>query len=83
MSRTQYRDKLLAFLETIRRPGTSGLIGDDDLLVASGLIDSLAVVEIIAWLESEAGVDFSETGVQPEQLRTVSSILELIERSGR
>lgn len=83
MSHPPYRDRLLAFLETIRRPGTSGRVGDDDPLVASGLIDSLAVVEIIAWLESEAGVDFSETGVQPEQLRTVRSILDLIERNGR
>lgn len=81
MTREERRDQLLAFLETIRRPGTelAGL-GDQDHLVRFGLIDSLALLEIIAFLEEEWGVDFATTGVDPGQLTTVATILDLVER---
>jgi acyl carrier protein len=84
MTRDQHRAQLLAFLDTIRRPGKRvDQLGDRDPLVTSGLIDSLAVLELIIYLETRVGLDFSQTGVQPENLRTVSAILDLIDRHGR
>jgi acyl carrier protein len=83
MDRAAERARLRAFLEAIRRPDAKGdQWRDDDPLVTSGLIDSLAVLEIISYLESEAGIDFSATGVEPENLRSVNAILDLIERRG-
>lgn len=80
MSRAEYKRKLLAFLETIRRPDI-GLeeVGEGDGLVTSGLIDSLALLEIITFLETEFGIDFSATGVDPDQLASIADILDLIE----
>jgi acyl carrier protein len=77
--RTEARTAIVDFLEAIRRPEQplSG-IGDDDGLVDSGLIDSLAVLEIVAFLESEFGLSFRDTGVDPSRLASVNSILDLI-----
>jgi acyl carrier protein len=78
------RERLLAFLEGIRRPDKPiSSIRDDDNLVAAGLIDSLAVLEIVMFLETEFSVDFSATGVDPTRLMSIPSILDVIERHGR
>ena len=78
------RGRLLAFLEGIRRPDKPiSSIRDDDNLVAAGLIDSLAVLEIVMFLETEFSVDFSATGVDPTRLMSIPSILDVIERHGR
>jgi acyl carrier protein len=84
MSRAENRARLLRFLETIRRPdhGLSD-IGEEENLVQSGLIDSLALLEIVSFLEAEFGIDFAATGLDPARLTTIPSILDLIEtRSG-
>ena len=78
------RAAILAFLETIRRPEQPlDGIGDDDHLVQSGLIDSLAMLEIVAFLEHEFGLNFRESGVDPERLASINRILELVAELGR
>lgn len=78
------RDGLLAFLRTIQKPDRplEG-IAETDSLVEAGLIDSLALLEIIVFLEATHGIDFVATGLEPEQLTSVSGILTLIERATR
>lgn len=58
-------------------------MAETESLVEAGLIDSLALLEIVAYLESAYGIDFAATGVEPEQLATVHGILELIEQAAR
>jgi acyl carrier protein len=58
-------------------------VADDTSLVASGLIDSLAVLEIVAYVEATYGIDFAERGVDAEQLFTVRGILDLIDSAAR
>lgn len=83
MSRDDNRKRLLNFLDTIRRPDRPlDHLRDDEPLVASGLIDSLATLELIMYLESQVGLRFAESGIQPESLRSVAAILDLIERNG-
>ena len=80
MSRTQYSEKLVDFLGTIRKPDAPlGALSESSSLVSAGLIDSLAILEIIVFLETEFGIDFSEAGVDPDQLTSISGILDLIE----
>jgi acyl carrier protein len=84
MDTSTHREKLIQFLNTIKRPDIPmDRIQDDDGLVKSGLIDSLAMLEIIAFLETEYGIDFSETGIDPVQLESIHAILNLIEKSAR
>jgi acyl carrier protein len=83
MSRETHKQKLIAFLETIRRPDVPlHAVDEGDRLVSSGLIDSLALLEIIGFLESDFGIDFSTTGVDPDQLGSIAEILDLIEQRG-
>ncbi len=75
------REKIIRFLKTITRPDAPvDRIDDRDGLIKSGLIDSLAMLEIIGFLESEFRIDFSETGVNPTEMESIQKILDLIEK---
>ena len=79
--REQHRRDLIEFLRTIQRPDYPlTAIDEESGLVESGLIDSLALLQIVTYLEETYGVDFNERGIDPEDLRSVNSILELIAR---
>lgn len=72
---------LIGFLRTIQRPDFPLQEIDGDLsLVESGLIDSLALLQIITYLEQTYGIDFREKGIDPGELRSVNAILEFIAR---
>ena len=80
-TREQRLEGLKAFLRTIQKPNLPiDRLGEEDSLVASGLIDSLAMLQIVLYLESTYGIDFSTIGVDPERLRSMGSILDLIEQ---
>ena len=79
--REQRKSDLLRFLRTIQKAGLPvESLGERDRLVASGLIDSLAILQIVSYLETNYGIDFSVRGVDPEQLGSIGSILDLIEQ---
>lgn len=72
--------KLVEFIGTIKRPDKQvDKIGRDESLVKSRLIDSLAIIQIVLYLESAYRIDFSSTGLDPEQLGTINGILDVIE----
>ena len=80
------RDQLLAdlkqFLRTIQKPGKPiDSVGIDDPLVASGLVDSLAIMQIVVYLEEQYGIDFAANGFDPDRLATMGSIIDLIEQA--
>lgn len=80
-SRDQQKSALLAFLRTIQKAGVPvENLGEHERLVASGLIDSLAVLQIISYLETTYGIDFSARGIDPEQLGSVGGIVDLIQQ---
>jgi acyl carrier protein len=80
--RAKIRTAIVDFLQTISRPDQHiANLGDDDGLVDSGLIDSLAMLEIVAFLEGEFGLSFRDSGVDPARLASVNSILDLIAES--
>jgi acyl carrier protein len=80
-NRQQRRDRLVRFLRTIQKPNRSvDRLGDEEGLLAVGLIDSLAILQIVLYLEETYGLDFSGAGVDPEQFASIGSILDLIER---
>ncbi len=82
-TREQRLEHLQNFLRSIQKPGTPlGSVGIDDSLVDSGLIDSLAIVEIVAYLEETYGLDFAARGIDPETLASMGNILALIDAAG-
>lgn len=82
--RDAHRSRVLDFLRSIQKPDRPlDAVAETDSLVEAGLIDSLALLEIVAFLEEQYRIDFAETGLEPEQLTSVSGILDLIEREAR
>jgi len=82
--RQRHRERVLEFLRTIQKPDRPlDSVTETDSLVESGLIDSLALLEIVAFLEDQYRIDFAVIGLEPEQLTSVSGILDLIERGTR
>lgn len=82
--RESHRDRVIEFLRTIQKPDRPlDAVAETDSLVEAGLIDSLALLEIVAFLEEHYRIDFAATGLEPELLTSVSGILDLIERESR
>ena len=80
--RQQQRQDLERFLRTIQKPGKPlASLGEDEGLVASGLIDSLALVQIVVYLEDTYGIDFAARGLDPDRLASMASILNLVEEA--
>ena len=80
--RGERRQDLIRFLREIQKAGVPiETLSDGDGLVTSGLIDSLAILEIVMYLEGNHGIDFSVRGVDPEELGSIGNILDLIEQA--
>ena len=81
-SREQLLGDLMRFLRTIQKPNRPvESLGLDERLVASGLVDSLAIMQIVVYLEENYGIDFAASGLDPERLATMGSIIDLIEET--
>lgn len=70
---------LKAFLRTIQKPDKPvESVDPEDSLVESGLIDSLAIIQIVMYLEETYDINFVAGGVDPERLASMASILDLV-----
>ncbi len=82
MDRQKHRAELINFLRTIKRRNSEvGEIDDQQSLVESGLIDSLAALQIVTYLEEAYKIDFRDHAIDPGDLKTLGTILDIIERS--
>ncbi len=50
---------------------------DSDLLITSGRLDSVDTLELVVFLETQYGLDFSD-GLNRDELDSVDSLLNLI-----
>jgi acyl carrier protein len=55
-------------------------IGADDSLLESGALDSVAVMRLVAFLESTYGIAVTDDDLMPENFDTFAAIVEFIER---
>lgn len=58
------------------------LSSDDDLL-ASGIIDSLGLLKVIAWLENQFQLAIDDVELSPDSFRSVAAINSFIENTSR
>jgi acyl carrier protein len=73
--RQRHRERVLEFLRTIQKPDRPlDTVAETDSLVESGLIDSLALLEIVAFLEEQYRIDFAAVG--RAGVTSVSGILD-------
>ena len=67
--------------EIIRRSGVH--IAEDTALVTSGLVDSLALVQILLKLEDVTHRRIAAAKIQPKDMDTVARMLATAERLGK
>ncbi|MEW1550436.1 phosphopantetheine-binding protein [Streptomyces tsukubensis] len=58
----------------------SELAGDYDLL-ANGVVDSLGLLKLIAWIETEFGITVDDAALDPDNFRTVDAIDGFVARA--
>jgi acyl carrier protein len=76
-------DQMIAYIvdEVIRRPGVA--IDKSTPLVSSGLIDSLALVNVLFKLEDVTAMRIPAAKVKPKDMDTVELMFETAQRVGR
>jgi len=73
-------DQVIGFLTRTRNVPA---LDDGTALFSDGTIDSVGMVELIAFLEVEAGIEVAQADVTLENFDTVASILAFVrERQG-
>ncbi|MFD7627275.1 acyl carrier protein [Streptomyces sp. NPDC059851] len=59
----------------------AGELADDHDLLENGIVDSLGLLKVIAWLEDRYGIDADTVDLDPESFTTVTAIAAFIEQS--
>ena len=71
------KEKVVKVLQAVN----SDIKNDDTDLLASGLLDSFDIVNLVSQLEEAFTVEIEPTDIVPENFRTVAAIAALMERS--
>lgn len=71
-------DEIREFLRQNAAAGDVGEFGDEDSLLELGVIDSVAMVDLIAHLESTYGITIDEDEMVPENFRSVAAIVRYV-----
>ncbi|MDQ3154952.1 MAG: phosphopantetheine-binding protein [Actinomycetota bacterium] len=59
----------------------AGELGADYDLLAGGVIDSLGLLKVIAWLEERFELAIDDVELAPDSFRTVAAINDFVERA--
>ena len=55
-------------------------LSDDEPLLSSGLLDSMAIVQLLEFIESEFSVSVQDTDFDPDNFESINSINALVQR---
>ena len=82
MDQLVLKNELVSFLNTVTKPGflVDGM-DDDTNLVDAGIMDSLALIQIIFYLEQNHDLHLQSLGIDPGDLATINGIMSAIERA--
>ena len=58
-------------------------IDENESLLENGIIDSLAIMKLLAFIEKEFMVKVSDEDLMPENFNTIASIVRLIEKQNQ
>jgi len=68
------------FLRRLINPNMK--IGDDDLLIEAGLLDSLAMAQFLNFIESRYKVTFDNDDLIPENFESINAIVSFLAQKG-
>lgn len=72
-----YKEKLQAFLT--KEAADRNIDLDDESLVESGIIDSLGIMKLVQFIETEFGIVIEDAELTPDNFDTVDEIVKLLE----
>lgn len=82
MSADNAPDRITRFLlKTFPGARTRGIRTDTDLL-EDGILDSVGVLDVVAFIEQEFAVAVQDDDLVPENFRSVASLTEFVRRRG-
>jgi acyl carrier protein len=55
-------------------------LGDETSLIAEGFVDSTGMLEVIAFLEAEYGIQIADVETVPDNLETIRRIADFVAR---
>ena len=74
------RETVRSFLLEEFLPGEDPAeLGDSTPLITGGILDSIATVKLVAFLEKEYGVEFQAHEMSADHLDTIASIADLVQ----
>jgi acyl carrier protein len=77
------RTEIRQFIEELlRKKSDNAPFSDSESLTLSGRLESIETVEIVMFLESHFGVDFSKIGFDQDQMDSIDLICELVQAHG-
>jgi acyl carrier protein len=63
----------------IRQFPTTKNVGNDESLLKNGIIDSLGILEVVAFLENEFRIAVSDDDLLPENFGSVQNIADFVQ----
>jgi acyl carrier protein len=66
--------------ENLQYRATVGSLKETDSLLKAGLIDSVGVLELVAFLEASFSIEVSDADVLPENIDSVAGIVAFVQR---
>jgi acyl carrier protein len=74
------RARLIAFIKDSLARGSNVEIAEDTRLIDRGLIDSIGLMELVAFIEGDTGIRIPDDEVYPENFQTIENVEAMIER---
>ena len=73
-------DKLKAFIQENFLYGDPFVLNDQDSFLETGILDSTGVLQLVTFLEREFGIRVQDEELVPENLDSLSGILDFLAR---
>ena len=75
----EFKEKIRRFIiEEVSLDGTVKDLVDDDLLIERGIIDSMGILSLLAFLEENFGILLQEGEINVENFATLRSICNVV-----
>jgi acyl carrier protein len=66
--------------DEILHDSLASTLGDDELLIDSGIIDSMGIMTLLAFVEEQFSIEIQGDDLIPENFASISTITALVER---
>jgi len=80
MQRQSVASSVRTFITTRFPTAKRRLLRDDDALLESGIIDSLGVLDLVSFIESEFDIAVADDDLDPVNFQTIERMAAFVER---